>query len=472
MADLEGRVEAEDWTKVNQCYHRATSSTARPAGDSQCVADKEEQSQIEEKSRTLVEDNMGKVEAAEMHREEQASREFACSKTEHAAQQRSFEDCKEEGRPLGPRHEKKEQFAEQKEAKGAEQKKGNAKGKKRHRTELDYTGIKLLRKDGMISIEPYVYTHSTYAKGRWIGQEIIDVYSREFLGRDRAYYEECMKDERIQVNGAKVSPNYIILDNDFLSHKTTCKENPVLDQPIQVVSDTDDILVVSKPSSIPIHACGTYRYLTLISLLKMQGREHLMLPLHRLDRLTSGLVLLAKTRKVATHITEMFVQKKIQKTYLCRVKGDFRKCNADKWGVETTDQDVTVSGYLRCVDHTVGKHVMDEKESEESKHSKTKFVFEEYLNVEDESIVVAYPATGRTHQIRVHLQHCGFPIANDPNYGPNPTKAGVRENPDAERRDEAPTDFCSMIYLHAWRYQSGEFHYESERPSWVPQKRD
>lgn len=321
--------------------------------------------------------------------------------------------------------------------------------RKRLRSELDFKSVKFRRKDGFLSVEPYPFVHKTFAKERWLGQNLLDVFTKEFIGKDRDYYTKCIEDERIMVNGSAISKDYMIQSNDILSHACICEENPVLDEPIKVIAETDDLLVVSKPSSIPIHACGVYKYLTVVSLLQHEGRTHPILTLHRLDRLTSGLVLLAKTKDSAKHITELFTQHKVRKTYLCRVRGDFRLCRAeDKFAVTVDDDGVTVKGFIVCVDPTVGVQILDEKEGR-GKPAETLFQFDAYDAETDESIVRAYPRTGRTHQIRVHLRHLGYPISNDPNYGVE------------------ASEHCASIYLHAWRYCTEEWDFQTDRPDWA-----
>eukprot|EP00397_Hematodinium_sp_SG-2012_P043794 GEMP01048767.1.p1 GENE.GEMP01048767.1~~GEMP01048767.1.p1 ORF type:complete len:358 (+),score=50.60 GEMP01048767.1:29-1102(+) len=343
----------------------------------------------------------------------------------------------------------------------------NRKKRKIGGAELDYTNVKFRRKDGLLSVDPYPYVFETFVKQRWLGKSLLDVYTREFLGKDREYYINAINEELIMVNREGVSTDYILKDSDLISHVTVCTENPVLDERLQVIADTDDLLVISKPSSIPIHACGVYRYLTVVSLLRLEGRTHPLLTTHRLDRLTSGLVLLAKNVSAAQRITELFTSKKVSKTYLCRVAGDFRTCTADGLFAVTKDENgVVVKGYITCVDFKVGKQILEEHEGK-GKAAETLFQFDSYDPLTNESVVRAYPHSGRTHQIRVHLQHLGFPIANDPNYGVKEQSAIGSSNDLEERRDEAPTDHCTSIYLHAWRYKSDDWEYEAAQPQWA-----
>lgn len=114
--------------------------------------------------------------------------------------------------------------------------------------------------------------------------------------------------------------------------------------------------------------------------------------------------------------------------------------------------------------------MLEEEEGRGGKLAETLFQFDSYDEETDESIVRAYPTTGRTHQIRVHLQHVGFPIANDPNYGPSTAEASNQAQSNAvppERKEDAPTAHCVSIYLHAWRYSSDEWDFRTSRPEWA-----
>lgn len=124
------------------------------------------------------------------------------------------------------------------------------------------------------------------------------------------------------------------------------------------------------------------------------------LPCNRLDRLTSGLMFVAKTREMAESMVVQMKTRVIRKQYVCRVKGEF------------PDEEVTVDQPILSISP---KHALNMVKAD-GKHALTKFKKLGYNKEKDYSIVMAYPMTGRTHQIRVHLQFLGHPITNDPIY--------------------------------------------------------
>ena len=148
---------------------------------------------------------------------------------------------------------------------------------------------------------------------------------------------------------------------------------------------------------------------------------------NRLDRLTSGLMILALTSKASRHLAEEFMSGSVRKEYVARVRGRF------------PDQIVEVDLPLLTVDRQMGLVIV----TPEGKEARTVFKKLWYDVDRDESVVHCRPLTGRTHQIRVHLQYLGHAIANDPLYGPTSVwgedggKGGVDLNPhhpDANKR--------------------------------------
>ncbi|XP_012583967.1 PREDICTED: RNA pseudouridylate synthase domain-containing protein 2 isoform X2 [Condylura cristata] len=187
-------------------------------------------------------------------------------------------------------------------------------------------------------------------------------------------------------------------DNDFLRNTVHRHEPPVTAEPISVLAENEEVVVVDKPSSIPVHPCGRFRHNTVIFIL---GKEHQLKelhPLHRLDRLTSGVLMFAKTAAVSERIHEQVRDRQLEKEYVCRVEGEF------------PSEEVTCKEPILVVSYKVGVCRVDAR----GKPCET--VFQRLSYNGHSSVVRCRPLTGRTHQIRVHLQFLGHPILNDPIY--------------------------------------------------------
>uniref|UniRef100_K7G1H0 Pseudouridine synthase n=1 Tax=Pelodiscus sinensis TaxID=13735 RepID=K7G1H0_PELSI len=208
-------------------------------------------------------------------------------------------------------------------------------------------------------------------------------------------------------------------NNDFLRNTVHRHEPPVTAQPIQILVDNDEMVVVDKPSSLPVHPCGRFRHNTVIFIL---GKEHNLKELHtihRLDRMTSGVLMFAKTAEVSKRIDEQVRQRQLEKEYVCRVLGEF------------PENEVTCEEPILVVSYKVGVCRVD------SKGKSCKTVFQRLSYNGKTSVVKCFPDTGRTHQIRVHLQFLGYPIVNDPIYnldawGPSKGKGGEINKTDEE----------------------------------------
>ncbi|KAL9179442.1 hypothetical protein ACHAXT_008732 [Thalassiosira profunda] len=445
---------------------------------------------------------------------------------------------------------------------------------------LDDHSMRLHGRRRVRIVRPYPYTFATFAKARWLGRTVADVYHEEFGSYPRSYYEAAIAAGRILISGNRVDCDYKIKGGDELTH-TVHRHEPAVGladvplsntngsdyqsdtaiPPVQIVHEDDSLLVIDKPATLPIHPCGGYNYNSLFEILshwkpELYGSGNLF-TVHRLDRLTSGLVLIAKSSALARSLGKCIAERDgCEKIYLARVKGRFplnvpqrdawrfqhksldhrkdsedgeegRPCKRNKPSTEVpppcqygvVDETATTSwrgglrvhfvdagskkksqsnithpisedetkshaglGYwmtngrgailddaslqdfanqrdgksveemlagaigsspeenetdastmfiwlnfacpCRIASHKNGVceardflHISDETDRRGIKPAQTSFALLSYDATKDTSLVVAKPVTGRTHQIRLHLQTLGHPIANDHCYG-------------------------------------------------------
>lgn len=273
---------------------------------------------------------------------------------------------------------------------------------------------------GLRKVRPYYFDFQTYCKGRWVGHSLLHVFSTEFRAQPLAYYEAAVRAGRLHLNEEPVKDLSIVLkDNDFLRNTVHRHEPPVTAEPVRLLAENEDVVVVDKPSSIPVHPCGRFRHNTVIFIL---GKEHQLKelhPLHRLDRLTSGVLMFAKTAAVSERIHEQVRDRQLEKEYVCRVEGEFPA------------EEVTCKEPILVVSYKVGVCRVDPR----GKPCETVFQRLSYNGCS--SVVRCRPLTGRTHQIRVHLQFLGHPILNDPIYnsvawGPSRGRGGHIPKTDEE----------------------------------------
>ncbi|XP_044727223.1 RNA pseudouridylate synthase domain-containing protein 2-like isoform X3 [Chrysoperla carnea] len=265
--------------------------------------------------------------------------------------------------------------------------------------------------NGLRKVYPYYFTFTTFTKGRWVGDKILDVFAREFRAHPAEEYERCIEAGTLTVNYEKVSTDYKLKHNDLLANVVHRHEVPVTCQPITVVHMDEDVVVVNKPASIPVHPCGRYRHNTVVFILAKEYNLKNLRTIHRLDRLTSGLLLFGRSPKKARQMEHQIRNRLVQKEYVCRVEGEFPE------GIIECKEPIEVVSYKIGVC----------KVSPKGKDCVT--IFQKLGFNGKTSIVLCKPKTGRMHQIRVHLQYLGYPVVNDPLYnhevfGPNKGKGG------------------------------------------------
>ncbi len=220
----------------------------------------------------------------------------------------------------------------------------------------------------------------------------------------------------VLVNSHHVKSNYKIRPGDqiVLYSDTSAEVFEIVPEKIDlnIVYEDEDVLVVNKPVGMVVHpGCGNYNGTLVNGIayhLKQQRPDitENILPrfgmVHRIDKNTSGLLLLAKTDEAAVDLANQFYDHTVERKYLALVWGDFDK-----------DQG-TITGHVGR--HKRFRKIMDVyPDGEHGKEAITHFkILERFKYV---TIVECQLETGRTHQIRVHMQHIGHPLFNDDSYG-------------------------------------------------------
>lgn len=240
-------------------------------------------------------------------------------------------------------------------------------------------------------------------------EERIDKYLAEELGISRSTVKKMIDEGFVLVNGKEVKASLILSEADELFVKDGFIKEASFeaeDIPINIVYEDDDLLVINKKSGMVVHPGNGNTSGTLVNALmhytKNLSNKEAFRPgiVHRIDKDTSGLMLVAKNDKAHDILAEGFKNKTIKREYIALV------C-----GVIQEDSGV--------IDAPIGRDAKDRKKmcvtSENSKKAVTHFkVLKRY---EDYTLLRLILDTGRTHQIRVHMKYIGHPVYNDPVYG-------------------------------------------------------
>lgn len=245
-----------------------------------------------------------------------------------------------------------------------------------------------------------------------VGQRIDNFLLTKLKGVPKSLIYRIIRKGEVRVNKGRIKAEYKLQNNDIVRIppvRITEKNQPVLSKKLnkvsqleqQIIFEDDYLLVLNKPSGIAVHGGSGVDFGVIEALRVLRPEARFLELVHRLDRDTSGILLIAKKRSALRHLHQQLREKTIQKNYLALVRGQWQPhCQVVKAPLLKNE----LSSGERFV-----------KVSENGKPSETHFAInEKYQNA---TLVKASPVTGRTHQIRVHAQHAGHPIAMDSKYG-------------------------------------------------------
>ena len=244
------------------------------------------------------------------------------------------------------------------------------------------------------------------------GQRIDNYLLSKLKGVPKSLIYRVVRKGEVRINKGRIKPEYKLQAGDVLRIppvRISEKEQPQISNKLnkvnrlenQIIFEDDYLLAINKPSGIAVHGGSGLSFGVIEALRALRPEARFLELVHRLDRDTSGILLIAKKRSVLRHLHEQLRIKTIQKDYLALVRGQWQShCKV----VQAPLLKNELSGGERIV-----------RVSEQGKPSETRFSIEErYIAA---TLIKASPITGRTHQIRVHTQYAGHPIALDDKYG-------------------------------------------------------
>ena len=228
----------------------------------------------------------------------------------------------------------------------------------------------------------------------------------------RTRIQQLIKDKNITVNGKPTKSSYKIEENDEIAIEVPEVETTEIKPEnikIDIVYEDSDIAVINKQAGLVVHPAHGHFSGTLVNALlyhikDLSGINGEIRPgiVHRLDKDTSGLIVIAKNDKVHAVLTEMFQEKKIRKTYLAILKGKLNKSEGKI--VTQIGRDKNDRKKMTVID-----------DAAKGKNAITNYRVISQNNLF--TLVKVNIETGRTHQIRVHMRHLGYPILGDSVYG-------------------------------------------------------
>ena len=247
----------------------------------------------------------------------------------------------------------------------------------------------------------------------------IDAYISEKEEITRTTAQRLIEDGNILVNGKKQKSSYKVSIGDIITiEEVEAKpiELKAQDIPIEIIYEDNDIIVVNKPKGMVVHPGNGNPEGTLVNVIMAICKDSLsgiggeIRPgiVHRLDKDTSGLLIVAKNDKAHVNISEQIKNHEVKKIYIALVRGIIKENEA-------------------TIDMPIGRSNSDRKKMAVTKNGKNAITHIKVLKRYDNkyTLLEINIETGRTHQIRVHLSHIGYPIIGDYIYSNGKNEFGV-----------------------------------------------
>ena len=236
----------------------------------------------------------------------------------------------------------------------------------------------------------------------------IDSFLSSKLDYSRSRVQRLIKDDKIKVNGKIVNNSYHVKLNDEISIELETNAEMDIqgeDIPLDIIYEDDDLLIINKESGMVVHPAPGHYSGTLVNALlyrySLSGGESFRPGIvHRLDKDTSGLMIVAKNEWAHDKLSSMISKKEIERKYLAIVSGVIKH--------ETGTIDAPIG---RDENNRQKMAVTDHNGKDAITHF---IVLERFSN---STYIECILDTGRTHQIRVHMSYIGYPVLNDPLYG-------------------------------------------------------
>ncbi|WP_019671686.1 RluA family pseudouridine synthase [Psychrobacter lutiphocae] len=270
------------------------------------------------------------------------------------------------------------------------------------------------------------------------GQRIDNFLLARLKGMPRAHIYKMIRADEVRINNKRCKPYDKLERGDVVRIapvKLATREKPVISDSFaksllqRVIYEDEGLMVLNKPSGMAVHGGSGIDFGVIEAMREATGKKYLEL-IHRIDRDTSGLLMISKKRSTLKVLQQHLRDKTIQKHYVCLVKG---QPALNEFTIDAPLLRYTLASGERRV--RVDKSSADAKPSQTVCRVLTRFK----LNGESVSVIEAMPLTGRTHQIRVHLAYLGHPLLGDDKYNEQ-DQSGVRR-----------------LCLHAWKLDVPEY---------------
>lgn len=254
--------------------------------------------------------------------------------------------------------------------------------------------------------QPYDNFRSIHVSGKWAGLALLDFLTQYQPAVPVDTWRRWIQGGQITFRGQPVEESLPVREGqEFIHHQPETVE-PAINPDIQLLYEDESLLAFNKPAPLPTHPSGRFNRNTLTWILGQAFPHEVLRAAHRLDANTSGVIIFCRKQQASRLVQPQFADGRVKKQYLALVAGH------PEWEQQTCrariESKPSASGARLVVEDSSGLECV------------THFRVIERL-AGGNCLLSAVPETGRTHQIRVHLWHLGYPIIHDPLYLPSST---------------------------------------------------
>lgn len=236
----------------------------------------------------------------------------------------------------------------------------------------------------------------------------IDDYLKDELNLSRSKVQKLIKNNDVLVNDKPIKNSYLVKENDIITYSIVEEDNKISanKMDLNIVYEDDDVIVVDKKNGVVVHPAvgnkentlvnGLIYYSKNLSTINGEFRPGIV---HRIDAYTTGLLMIAKNDEAHLNLAKQLEEKTVNREYKALV-----------WGCILND--------TGTIDAPIGRDKYDRKKMAVTSSGKKAIThFKVLERFENASLIQLKLETGRTHQIRVHMNYIGYPVVNDPVYG-------------------------------------------------------
>jgi 23S rRNA pseudouridine1911/1915/1917 synthase len=228
----------------------------------------------------------------------------------------------------------------------------------------------------------------------------LDHFLKRRIGRlSRTKIQSIIREQIFFPDGRRARPSSAVRAGEVLVIRRPAPIEPPVPRHFSILYEDECLLVIDKPAGLPMHTTAKFLHNTLTALLRERYPDEPMQIAHRIDRETSGVLLVARTRAAASFLTTAFARRDVEKTYLALVKGE----PPDAGVIDRPLKLLESPTHIMMGPHPEGLVAVTR--------------FRVVRRFAGHALCEAEPETGRQHQIRVHFASLGFPIVGDKLYG-------------------------------------------------------